>query len=187
MKSLTLIAASLAICLSAAAQPGGQNPGPKDHQRGPEKARPTVEQEAQMRVDEMAAELPLTDKQVKKLYKYYKKDIQYRRDHFEAGAGFPKGFPGGPGGFPGGPSGQRPDLQGGRPEDFPGSGPGGQRPDFQGGRPPMMGEAPDMEEIEKYNAKQEKKLKKILGDDLYAQWRAKHPQERPKLPDVELK
>ena len=44
----------------------------------------------------------------------------------------------------------------------------------------------NIETIEKYNAKQEKKLKKILGDDLYNQWRAKHPQERPKLPDVEL-
>lgn len=64
--------------------------------------------------------------------------------------------------------------------------PGGQRPDFQGGRPPMMGGDVNIETIEKYNAKQEKKLKKILGDDLYNQWRAKHPQERPKLPDVEL-
>ena len=163
MKSLTLIAASLVICLSAAAQPGGQNPGPKDHQKGPEKPQLTVEQEAQMRVDRMAEELPLTEKQVKKLSKYYKKDIKYRRENFEQGAGFPKGFPGGPGGFP-----------------------GGQRPDFQGGRPPMMGGDVDIETIEKYNAKQEKKLKKILGDDLYNQWRAKHPQERPKLPDVEL-
>lgn len=184
MKSLTLIAASLVICLSAAAQPGGQNPGPKDHQKGPEKPQLTVEQEAQMRVDRMAEELPLTEKQVKKLTKYYKKDIEYRRENFEQGAGFPKGFPGGPGGFPGG---QRPDFQGGRPEGgFPGGGPGGQRPDFQGGRPPMMGGEVDIETIEKYNAKQEKKLKKILGDDLYNQWRAKHPQERPKLPDVEL-
>ena len=32
--------------------------------------------------------------------------------------------------------------------------------------------------------KQVKKLKKILGEDLYAQWRAAHPQEAPKLPDL---
>lgn len=62
----------------------------------------------------------------------------------------------------------------------------GQRPDFQGGRPPMMGGEADFEAQEKYNAKQDKKLRKILGDDLHRQWRTKHPQERPKLPDVEL-
>lgn len=59
-------------------------------------------------------------------------------------------------------------------------------PDFQGGRPPMMGGETDFEAQEKYNAKQNKKLRKILGDDLHRQWRTKHPQERPKLPDIEL-
>lgn len=32
--------------------------------------------------------------------------------------------------------------------------------------------------------KQEKKLKKILGQDLYSQWRSRHPMDAPKLPDL---
>ena len=50
----------------------------------------------------------------------------------------------------------------------------------------MMGGSVDIEEIEKYNQKQEKKLQKILGDDLYNQWRVNHPMEAPKLPELEL-
>lgn len=50
-----------------------------------------------------------------------------------------------------------------------------------------MGDQVDFEELEKYNQKQEKKLKKILGDDLYTQWRASHPMERRKLPEAEFK
>ena len=55
-----------------------------------------------------------------------------------------------------------------------------------GGRPPMMGGEVDIEKIEKYNQQQEKKLKKILGDDLYTQWRFKHPMEAPKLPEIQF-
>lgn len=181
MKTLTLIAASLAFCLSAAAQPADGQQGPKELKH----KQLTVEQEAQMRTDQMSSELTLTEKQVKKLYKYHKKDVKYRRDNFERKDPFANGFPGGPGG-------QRPDFKGGQggpgmgPGGFPGGGPSGQRPDFQGGRPPMMGGEADFEAQEKYNAKQDKKLRKILGDDLHRQWRTKHPQERPKLPDVEL-
>ena len=65
-------------------------------------------------------------------------------------------------------------------------GPGGHGMGPQGGRPPMMGGSVDIEEIEKYNQKQEKKLQKILGDDLYNQWRSNHPLEAPKLPELEL-
>ncbi len=80
-----LIAAVLMITLSAAAQPGGQKkayPGPPG-EKFQEKELLTVEQEAQIKVDGMAKELPLTDKQVKKLVNYYKNDIRYRRDNFE--------------------------------------------------------------------------------------------------------
>lgn len=109
----------------------------------------SVAQLAQLKVDQMAAELPLTEKQVKKLYNYYKNDIEYRRNNLPGG-GFPSGGPG--------------------------MGPGG--------RPPFPDGVIDPEELERYNQKQEKKLKKILGEDLYAQWRAAHPQEAPKLPDL---
>lgn len=49
-----------------------------------------------------------------------------------------------------------------------------------------MGGPVDIEEIEKYNLKQEKKLEKILGNELYTQWRSAHPMEKPKLPEIEL-
>lgn len=154
MRKTILIAAALTITLSAAAQPTGDRPTPPKQL--------TVEEEAQLKVDQMTAELPLTDKQVKQLLKFYKSDIKYRRENFE---------------FAGGP---RPDFQGERPQGpppggrppmgmgpggFPGGGPG-MGP--QGDRPPMGGPV-DPEEIEKYNQKQEKKLSKILGDELYTQ------------------
>ena len=166
MRKIILLAASLLIMLSAVAQPRDQ--------------RMSVEQEAQLKVDQMAKELPLTEKQIKKLGKFYKSDIQYRRDNFEFAGGphpefngeRPQGPP--PGGFP--PPGMGP---GGFPGGGPGIGP-------QGGRPPMMGGEFDIEEIEAYNQKQETKLKKILGDDLYTQWRSNHPMEAPKLPEIKF-
>ena len=175
MHKTILFAAALAITLSAAAQ--SEVPAmPKQL---------TVEEEAQVKVDKMAAELPLTDKQVKKLLKFYKNDIEYRRENFEFAGGLrpdfrgerPQGPP--PGGRP--PQGMRQGGPGGFPGGFPGGGPG-MGP--QGGRPPMDGPV-DIEEIEKYNQKQEKKLKKILGEELYTQWRSAHPMEAPKLPEIE--
>ena len=105
---------------SAAAQPSGQ-PLQNDESGRPQmKQQPSVEQEAQMRVDQMSAEMPLTDKQVKKLLKFYKKDIKYRRENFQmAGGPRPEG-------------GQRPGGQDGR---GPGGGPGGNRGGQGGMRP----------------------------------------------------
>ncbi len=176
MKKIYLVAAALTIMLGAAAQPN----------------RPqelTVEEAAQLRVDQMSDELPLTQKQEKKLLKFYKKDIQYRRDNFQTG------------------NGPRPDSAGGRPQGMPqgggrspqgmgqGMGPGGSQGGFpgggpgmgpQGGRPQVTGDDIDFEKLDKYNQKQEKKLKKILGDDLYSQWRSSHPMEVPGLPEPQL-
>ena len=121
----------------------------------------------------MAAEIPLTEKQIKKVYNYFKRDIKYRREHFQ----FSGPRPGGPRpeGGPGmGPGGQRPS---GPPPS--GMGPGGQRPQVAPGMgpgtPPRGFEQADPEEIERYNARQEKKLRKIIGDENYAKWRANHP------------
>ena len=79
------------------------------------KQQPSVEQEAQMRVDQMSAEMPLTDKQAKKLLKFYKKDIKYRRENFQM-AGGPGGNRGGQGMRPGNPPGG--DQQMGQEIDF---------------------------------------------------------------------
>ena len=189
MNKTILIAAALAITFTAAAQPGSQKkafPGAPGANFQPKQL--TVEEEAQIKVDQMSAELPLTEKQVKKFLKFYKNDIEYRRENFQIGGGprpyFKGERPQGP------PAGGRPPqgmgqggFPGGGPGGFPGGGPG-MGP--QGGRPPMMGAPADVEEIEKYNQKQEKKLKKILGEDLYNQWRSRHPMEAPKLPEIEL-
>lgn len=69
------------------------------------------------------------------------------------------------------------------PGGFPGGGPGM----GPGGRPPMMGTDADFEELDKYNQKQVKKLRKILGDDLHARWRSAHPVEAPALPAIPLR
>ena len=69
------------MMLSAAAQPSGERP--QMPERPQMKERPTVEQEAQMKTDQIAAELGLDEKQIKKVYKFFKSDIQYRRENFE--------------------------------------------------------------------------------------------------------
>ena len=179
MKRLFVFAAAALIVLSAAAQPGNdERPQPKE--------RPSVEEEAQMKTDQMAAELTLTAKQLKKVYKFFKKDIKYRRENFEPGVPRPGGnHPAPPSGdFPG-----RGNFPGGGPG---GMGPGGPRPSGSGGpgmRPgnppsgmPPFGEI-DYEALEKYNAKQDKKLRKIIGDENFAIWRAAHPQEVPRMPE----
>ncbi len=44
------------------------------------------------------------------------------------------------------------------------------------GRPAFSGESEiDVATLKKYNAKQEKRLQKILGKELYSQWRSHHP------------
>ena len=186
MKKMILMAAGLAMMLSAAAQPGGQTPPQPGQERPQMKERPTVEQEAQMKTDQMAAELSLDEKQIKKVYKFFKSDIQYRRNHFEFGGGpRPDGnFPAPPaGGFPGGgPGGMGP----GGPGGFPGGGPGMRPGNPPSGMPPFGGQI-DYEELEKYNAKQDQKLRKIIGDENFEQWIAAHPHEVPQLPPVEVK
>ena len=186
MNRMILMAAGLAMMLSAAAQPSDERP--QMPERPQMKERPTVEQEAQIKTDQMAAELGLDEKQIKKVYKFFKSDIQYRRENFEFGGPRPDGN------FPAPPSGGRPGGQGG----FPGGGPGGMGPGgFPGGGPgmrpgnppsgmPAFGGEVDYEELEKYNAKQDKKLRKIIGDENFEKWRAAHTQELPKMPDLEL-
>lgn len=187
---MILMAAAVLFTIGAAAQPGGRNGARQGHPgQKQDRKLPTVEEEAQHKTDKMVSELNLTPKQAKKLLSYNKKDIKYRRENFpmEGHRGHrPDGL--GPGGER--PQGGRP--QGGRPEGMGpgGMGPGGGHP--QGGRPDGMGPGGgkpreiDFEALDKYNAKQEKKLRKIIGDEKFEQWNASHPQRGPKLPDPEF-
>ena len=54
------------------------------------------------------------------------------------------------------------------------------------GRPPFAQEI-DYEALEKYNAKQDKKLRKIIGDENFEKWSTAHPREVPKLPELEIR
>ncbi len=186
MRRIFLFAASLAIAISAAAQPSGQPPKNDGTDHPQMKQLPTVEQEAWMRVEEMSAEIPLSDKQVKKLLKFYKKDIKYRRENFQmAGGPGPEARPEG-GQRPEGQGGRGPGMGQGRPQGGPGMGmgpgggpggnPGGQgmRPGNPPGRDQQMGQEFDFGKFENYNRKQDKKLSKIIGEENFAIWRSSH-------------
>ena len=191
------MAAGLAMMLTAAAQPSGNGMPPEgQEQKAPRMKRPTVEEEARTRTDQMVAELSLTEKQEKKVYKFFVNDIEYRRENFEPVRHRPSGnFPappegGFPGGGPGGPGGMGGPMGGGF---GPGMGPGGpgMGPGGPGMGPGGSGMRPkfeiDYEALDAYNAKQDKKLRKIIGDENFAKWRANHPQEIPKMPEPELR
>lgn len=95
---------------------------------------PTVDELAQQRANAMDHELTLTEKQYKKILKYYKAEAEKEREMMQAGKtqGMPEGFPGG----------ERPDFGGGRPP-MGGPGPqgggfGGPQGGFPGGGPSAM-------------------------------------------------
>ena len=187
MRTFTLLFAGLAFSIAAAAQTPDRIPG-EGHPAGTNKMM-TVQKEAQMRVDAMTAELPLSTKQVKKLTKFYEKDIQYRREHFQMKGGAPRPIASND---ESGQHPQRPGQQGGHHMGgAPGMGggfPGGHGMSPGSGRPAFSGESEiDFATLKKYDAKQEKKLQKILGKELYSQWRSRHPKEKLELPEVEFK
>lgn len=188
MRTFTILFAGLAFSIAAAVQTSDRISG-EGHPAGTHKMM-TVQKEAQMKVDAMTAELPLTTKQVKKLTKFYEKDIQYRREHFQMKGGAPRPIASNE-------SGQRPSHQGGQHmgggfSGGPGMGQGGPGMGHGmgpgSGRPAVSGESEiDFATLKKYNAKQEKKLQKILGKELYSQWRSRHSKEKLELPEVEFK
>lgn len=152
MKKTVIIAAALGVALTAAAQPGNQKkafPGPPPGDR----QQMTVEERAQKKTDAMAAELSLTEDQVKALYEFNKEDMEYREQNFR---------------------GPRLEFDGPRPE--PGKKPKGKFD--KGPRPEGM----DFEKMKEYNDQQEAKLKEIIGEENFAKWQEKHPQGGPRPP-----
>ena len=165
----------MVITLAAMAQTARQAQSRNRNDNQQPRALPSVEQEAQLRVDQMASEMPLTPKQIKKLLAYYKKDIQYRRDNFQMRGG------------PRPDGGRRPEKNGQRGPGMGQGQPPQGNPEMGAGTPPVgrpEGQDIDLEKLEKYNLKQDKKLRKIIGDDNFTRWRAAHPQQMPKLPGL---
>jgi len=161
------------------AQPQGDRPTPPK-QRTPEEID-------RKQADRMKAEVNLTDKQYKKVYKLIRNDQQYRQSQAEQqfGGGMPP-MGGGPGGMMGGGPGRM--MGGGMPPM--GGGPGG-----MGGSPGGMpahgemgqGPLPGGDVVtEEYLEKQDLKLKKILTDEQYSKWRSKHPSEHLELPPMKF-
>lgn len=184
--------------IAFAQQPQDKRPSPPE--------RKTPEEIAKIQADQMKAELALTDKQYKKVYKLLKKDQEYRQSLLESKFGNPEmGGPGGmmgggPGmGGPGGMMGGGPGMggPGGMMGGGPGmGGPGGGMP--QGGSRPSNADTGDRKMpdgfpgmgmgdslvSDEYLDSQELKLKKILTSEQYAAWRAKHPVEYNELPPL---
>ena len=85
MKKLLLVAAALGIVIGAAAQQQGPHHHGKEFhgkENRPVKENLSPEQMAAKRVEQMSSELQLTDKQVKKLNKFFEDDIKYREENF---------------------------------------------------------------------------------------------------------
>lgn len=80
--------------LSLNAQPQGEG---KPEFKGKHRPMPTVDEIAQQRADVMNQELTLSEKQYKKILKYFKAQVEKEREIMQAGRpdGVPKGFPGG--------------------------------------------------------------------------------------------
>lgn len=119
---------------------------------------------ARQRVDEMNHLLQLNEKQYKKIYKLLLKNEKKRRETMENRASF-----GGGGGMP--------PMMMGNQQGTPPPPPNANGGDMQGGgRPPMMAQRPS-QNSNKDREKFEKKMKKILTNEQYEQW--KKEQNRP--------
>lgn len=173
MKKKMFILAAACCCLlggQALAQERPERPGaPADSVR-PHREHfaevPNPEKAARAETDRLKEALQLTDKQYKKVYKLLLKEQKERLEAFAARPPRGEGRPGM------GPRGDRPPMGGG---GFPS--------DMQGVRPPMGDERPAPrpdraareEEMKKKAAKRDKKMKKILTDEQYLQWKALPP------------
>jgi len=147
-----------------------------------------------MQTDQMKAEIALDDKQYKKVYKLFIKEIDAEREFMGGSRPQRPDMQGGPGGHggPGGggfPGGGGPGMGGGMPGGGmggPGGGFGG--PEMSGGGEFNPGRGDDMEsryeQLESVYAKNDKQLQKILTPEQYSQWRQAHPVKRPPMPEM---
>lgn len=143
------------LLLAATASLGAQNPQPIEGKPAHHPKRITPETIAQSKTDKMRETLSLTEKQCKKLYKLNLQEAQEQQAKHSP----------------------RPGSK--RPQGLP---PRGERP----GMPPREDINNLSPEQRKKNAeKREKKLKKILGEEKFAQWKnfaAEEQKNRPNRP-----
>ena len=188
IRKLLAFAVCCAVSAAASAQaPQAKSAGPE---RGNREER-TPEAIARQKVNRMDSRLGLSDKQEKKLYKFF-----YKQEKSLQKTASGEQRPGGDGQRPpqGGMEGGRPQMGGGHPG---GGHPGGGHP-MGGGRPQMgdrtqgerpqgdraQGERPDRgsfqpgempanyDKIVENEAKTDKKLQKVLTSDQYSRWQS---------------
>ena len=152
------------LLLAATASLGAQNPQPLEGKPAHHPKRITPETIAQSKTDKMRETLSLTEKQCKKLYKLNLQEAQEQQAKHSPrpGSKRPQGLP---------PRGERPEREGFRP-----------------GMPPREDINNLSPEQRKKNAeKREKKLKKILGEEKFAQWKnfaAEEQKNHPNRPET---
>lgn len=155
--------------------------GTRAQQAGPQ--RISAEDKATQKTEMISERVYLTDKQYKKVYKLYLKQARDFENSLTATGGRmqqgPEGRDGGPGGGMrgGGPGGgmQGGGLGGMRGGGMPGGSPGGRGGDGFDGKPggehrQMPSDSGPYEEAEKNVQKRDRKMKKILSPEQYAQW-----------------
>lgn len=171
------LVAAAGLSLNAQPQTPPQGPPPQ----GPKKdlSKDEMKEIATRQADELDRQLNLTDKQEKKVYKLFYKQIKEENSNSsqdgrpDFNGGQPGGpMPGGPrpggagnfGGQPGGPGfGGQGNFNGGQPGGAPGQGQPGGRPDFNGGQPRPQMRPPVSDEFET-------KLQKILTEEQFNTW-----------------
>jgi hypothetical protein len=153
--------------------------------------RPTAQQMAEDKSNQLATGLGLTDKQRQKVYKIYLRQAQKMNAQSSGSSrpdfgGMPGGGPQG-GGMPGGGGHMGGGMRGGMGGGPQGGGPGqqfGGPQQMGGGEQPPMGvngaerhPVPVIESDKEIQAR-DKKMRKILNDEQYAKWSQWENQER---------
>lgn len=180
MKKLILMAAAACFCLIQAAAQENLSQRPAHFDSLPGRAHrlaevPNPEKTAKAEADRLQKKLHLTDKQYKKIYKLILKEQKERL------ANRPSMFGGGRGNMPPRGGGMRPQMPQGGDEDFSAFNDDGSFP------PQMPMKAADKaipfrdnpqertERRKKIAEKYEKKIKKILTDEQFTQWKEMQP------------
>ena len=168
--------------------PGGGFPGGGGFPQMMGQNLPAASEVAKERANEMDRELTLTKKQLKKIVKHFKKEVEFERQNMPFGGmagrmgqmpegmqrpqGMPQGMPQGRMQGEGGQRQQRGEVSGQRGE---GRGQGMREMPAEMREMMEKRQKENEEKKAKFDAKQDKELQKILTPEQYGRWRGKHP------------